>query len=179
MISLRLTHPTEMFELPQHDLFSEYRNFLTGIDFCISELRSHFARGPVRIEIELPEDEITEHTARRIARTLVRYCDNRITYNGREKRAVRFDGLTAFRIGLPVALLGVIMTIASVHMEEANEATKAVFDHLGWVLAWLGLWFPLDTLLFFPHAYTRENGVLRCLRDAEVVVTPYELLPNH
>jgi hypothetical protein len=28
-----------MFELAQTDFFSEYRNFLTGVDFCLSEMR--------------------------------------------------------------------------------------------------------------------------------------------
>ena len=47
-------HAEDMFELTQTDLFSEYRNFLTGIDFCIGELRARRSRRPVRLEIHLP-----------------------------------------------------------------------------------------------------------------------------
>ena len=39
VIELRLMRAHDMFEMPQTDLFSEYRNFLTGVDFCLSELR--------------------------------------------------------------------------------------------------------------------------------------------
>ncbi len=54
VIRLRLMRAREMFELSQTDLFSEYRNFLTGIDFCLSELRGRRSARPVRLEILLP-----------------------------------------------------------------------------------------------------------------------------
>jgi len=40
------------------------------------------------------------------------------------------------------------------------------------VLGWIGLWFPLDALLFYPFTYSRENRVLRLLAEADVVVRP-------
>jgi hypothetical protein len=38
---------------------------------------------------------------------------------------------------------------------------------------WVGLWFPLDTILFTPLSYGRENRVLARLRNASVVVEPH------
>ena len=58
VISLSLTSPEEMFILAPADLFSEYRNFMTGLEYCISVLRSRRSRGPVRIELALPAAEI-------------------------------------------------------------------------------------------------------------------------
>jgi hypothetical protein len=40
------------------------------------------------------------------------------------------------------------------------------------VLVWVGVWFPLDTILFTPLSYGRENRVLQQLRDAEISVVP-------
>jgi hypothetical protein len=40
------------------------------------------------------------------------------------------------------------------------------------VLVWVGLWFPLDTLIFTPLAYGRENRVLKRLRTADVLIQP-------
>ena len=54
IIELRLNRAEEMFALAQTDLFSEYRNFLTGAEYCISLLRSQRIRGPVRLELSLP-----------------------------------------------------------------------------------------------------------------------------
>ena len=52
--------------------------------------------------------------------------------------------------------------------------SEVLVDHLGWVLMWLGLWYPLDQFLFYPLAYGGENRALRLLAEAEVSVLPYE-----
>jgi hypothetical protein len=95
-----------MFELPQTDLFSEYRNFLTGIDFCLSEVRGRWPYRPVRLEISLPPDAFDEGLSERLTRTLGRYCDHRIRYNRRESSSQRFGGISAARIGVPICLVG-------------------------------------------------------------------------
>jgi hypothetical protein len=172
VVHLRLMRPADMFEMPQTDLFSEYRNFLTGMELCMSELRARFSRRPVRLEIELPESEITEDLPARFASTLHRYCDHRLRYTTTERRALRIGGLTAFRIGLPLAAAGLAITWWANTGENLTEPT-VVADHLGWVLGWLGLWYPLDQLLFYPLAYGREQRALRRLRDAQVVIEPY------
>ena len=52
-----------------------------------------------------------------------------------------------------------------------------MLDSGGWVLVWVGLWFPLDTLVFTPLAYSREIRALERLRSATVTVEPDPLLP--
>ena len=154
--------PADMFEMPQTDLFSEYRNFLTGMELCMSELRARFSRQPVRLVIELPESEITEDLPggswqrSTATATTVRYTTT-------ERRALRIGGLTAFRIGLPLAAVGLAITWWANTGENLTEPT-VVADHLGWVLGWLGLWYPLDQLLFYPLAYGRGSG--RCAASA-------------
>jgi hypothetical protein len=173
LIELHLLRPDDMFQLPQSDLFSDYRNFLTGVESCVSALRGGTDRRPVRLQIWLPASEIDDGLSDRLARTLRRYCDNRITYNHRERRATRLGGISALRIGLPIAALGLVLTVVAIKTESESTVARLVEDHLGWVLAWIGLWFPLDAMLFYPLAYSRENRVLALLRDADVVITPY------
>src|SRR5689334_1351621 len=172
VIEVRLERPHDMFEMPQTDLFSEYRNFLTGVELCLSELRGRSDRRPVRLEISLPASEIDDGLAARMSRTLNRYCAHRTTYNQREQRATRFTGVSSLRIGLPVAALGLLLTWSSVRLTDEDSAIRLVTDHVGWVLGWLGLWFPLDALFFYPLTYGRENRVLSLLAEAEVVVRP-------
>jgi hypothetical protein len=177
VVELRLMRARDMFEMPQADLFSEYRNFLTGIDFAISELRARGSRRPVRLEIRLPPDEIDDDVAERLSRTLRRYCKHRIGYNRRETRAIRIDGISALRIGIPVSAVGFVLVGTATDIRPEGGVLQQITDHLGWVLMWLGLWFPLDEFLFYPLGYGREERVLRLLADAELVVTPYE--PAH
>jgi hypothetical protein len=175
VIKLRLQHLDDMFVLVATDLFSEYRNFLTGVDFCISTLRARHSRRPVRIEISLPPDQVEPGQSERVSKTLRRYCDHRMQYNRRERRAVRFDGVSAMlRAGLALALLGLVIMAWATQIDPEHEVRRLITDHFGFVLAWLGLWFPLDQFFFYPLAYGRENRVLILLRNAEVTVGPYD-----
>jgi hypothetical protein len=175
-VRLRLMRPNDMFEMPQTDLFSEYRNFLTGMELCLSQLRAKLSRRPVRLVIELPPAEITDELPDRFGATLRRYCDHRLRYTTTERRALRIGGVTAMRIGIPLAVLGLAITWWANAGENHGEPT-IVADHLGWVLGWLGLWYPLDQLLFYPLAYGREQRALRRLQAAEVVIEPYHHAP--
>ena len=91
------------------DLFSEYRNFMTELEYCISVLRSRRSRGPVRIELALPA----------------------------------------------------VLVIIKSSIVGASGNANLVLDSGGWVLVWVDLWFPLDTILFTPLSYGRENRALK------------------
>jgi hypothetical protein len=174
VIQLRLTRASEMFELPQTDLFSEYRNFLTGIDFCLSEMRGRWPYRPVRLEISLPPDEIDEGLSERLKRTLGRYCDHRIRYNRRESNSQRFGGISAARIGVPICLVGLALTLLSSHVLPEGSIRDVLAEQFGWVLVWIGLWYPLDQLIFYPLSYNRETRVLRILSQADIAISAHQ-----
>jgi hypothetical protein len=173
VIQLRLSQASEMFELPQTDLFSEYRNFLTGVDLCLSEMRGQWSFRPVRLEISLPPEEIDAGLTQRIQRTLGRYCDHRIRYNRRESSSQRYGGLSAARIGVPICILGLLLTLLSSHVLPEGSVRDVLAEQFGWVLVWIGLWYPLDQMIFYPLSYNREARVLRVLAQAEIVVSAH------
>ena len=109
----------------------------------------------------------------RLARTLRRYCDHRIRYNRREGQAQRLCGVSALRIGVPVTAVGLAVTVAATKIRPSTSAANIITDHIGWVLAWIGLWFPIDQFLFSPLAYRGESRVLRLLARAEIDVQPH------
>lgn len=146
------------------------------LEYCIRVLRSHPSSGAVRIELALPPDQISEGMDQRIRSTLNRYCEHRIAYNQRERRAVRLDGLFSLWIGLPIVILGFVLVFIKSSIVGTSGNADLVLDSGGWVLVWVGLWFPLDTLLFTPLSYGRENRVLRRLRTAEIVVEPHPMM---
>jgi hypothetical protein len=171
VIEIRLNSASEMFELAPTDRFGEFRNYLTGVEMCLSDLRSGSSRRPVRLVVSLPESEVDGDTGRHIARTLRGFCDQRLAYNRSEGRALRFDGLSALRIGVPIAVVGLTMTAwVAARGDPSSGMVGPIVDHLGWVLAWLGLWFPLDVFFFYPLQYQRESRSLERLRAAEVEV---------
>ena len=56
-----------MFALAQTDLFSEYRNYLTGVEYCISVLRSQRVPGTVRLQLSLPPAALDDALGDRLA----------------------------------------------------------------------------------------------------------------
>ena len=173
VIELRLNSADEMFALAQTDLFSEYRNYLTGIEQCISVLRSQRTRLPPRLELSLPPSQLEDHLAERIGGAMRRYCNQRISYNKRERRAVRLDGLWSLWVGVPLVVIGYLLVIFEGRLVGPTGNVNLVFDTTGWVLVWVGIWFPLDTFFFTPLGYRRENRALQHLRDAEISVVPW------
>ena len=171
VITLRLNKAEEMFALAQTDLFSEYRNYLTGVEYCISVLRSQRVPGTVRLELALPPEEHHDALAGRLGVSLRRYCDQRISYNGRERRAVRWGGLRSLWVGVPIVVIGYLLVIFEDRLVGRNG--NIILDTTGWVLVWVGIWFPLDTIFFTPLGYGREIRALEHLRDAEISVTTW------
>jgi hypothetical protein len=172
VIELRLNQADEMFVLAQTDLFSEYRNYLTGVEYCISLLRSQRIRRPVRLQLSLPAGEFDDALGDRLSVALRRYCDQRIGYNDRARRAVRLSGLWSLWVGVPIVVIGYLLVIFEDRL--VGHTGNIVLDTTGWVLVWVGIWFPLDTFFFNPLEYGRENRALKHLRDAEISVTNWQ-----
>jgi hypothetical protein len=74
-------------------------------------------------------------------------------------------------VGIPVALVGLVIAVATAVANTQDDYTLP--NLAGWVLAWVGLWYPLDTILFSSVGPRRENAVLTRLQEAEVVVKPF------
>src|ERR1700741_1371686 len=124
-----------MFALAQTDLFSEYRNYLTGVEYCISLLRSRRMRSPVHLQLSLPPAEVEDGRADRFSGALRRYCNQRIRYNERERRAVRLGGVRSLLVGIPIAVIGYLLVIFEGRL--VGPTGKRVGDTTGWVLVWV------------------------------------------
>jgi hypothetical protein len=170
VIHLRLERPEDMFRASESDAMSPHYRFEPGIDYCISELRSRRSRLPIRLELELPAPQLDSEARTRLRQTMSRYCEDRIGRNNRERLIARRDAYSALRLGIPVAIVGLAIAVATA---VANAQEDFTLPNLaGWVLAWVGLWYPLDAILFSSVVPRRENAVLTRLQDAEVLVNP-------
>jgi hypothetical protein len=170
VIRLDLARAVDMFERPQVELGSSHGTFQPGIERCIAELESRPTGRMVHLELTLPQSEISDGLEERLAVTMRRYCDERSYVNDCDRRATQRSGVRALRIGLPVTLLGLAITAIAFHIGDSDDPQTAVVDILGWVLAWLGLWYPFDKLIFYASDFVRENRALEVLRDARITV---------
>src|SRR6266516_5594567 len=169
-MQLDLARAFNMFETTQVALGSGHGTFQPGIDLCIAELEGRPTGRPPHLELTLPESEISDGLEERLAVTLRRYCDERSYVNECNRRSTQRSGLRALRVGLPVTLLDLVITAIAFHTGDSDDPQTAVVDILGWVLAWLGLWYPFDKLIFYASDYVHENRALEELRDARITV---------
>jgi hypothetical protein len=170
VIHLRMGRIEDMFQVSDWDPTSPSGRFEPGIDYCVSEVRSHPSRSPLRLELELPASQLEAETPSLLRQALARYCEERISRNDRERRIARRDGYAALKVGIPIALVGLAIAVATTVANSQDDFTLP--NLAGWVLAWVGLWYPLDTILFSSTGPKRENVALARLQDAEVVVKP-------
>jgi hypothetical protein len=169
VIRLRLGRVEDMFQTPEWDASSS-GGFEPGIDICISELLSRRrSRSPVRLELELPAPPVEPETSTRLREAIGRYCEDRIAHNDRQRHITRRDGYAALKIGIPIALVGLVIAVATAVAQTDTDYTLP--NLAGWVLAWVGLWYPLDTIAFGSVAPRRENTALARLQVAEVHIT--------
>jgi hypothetical protein len=172
VIRLDLARAVDLFEKPQVELGSSHGTFQPGIERCIAELESRPTGRPARLELTLPRSEISDGLEARLAVSMRRFCDQRSYVNDCNRRSTQRSGVRALRIGLPVTLLGLAITAIAFHTGDSDDPQTAVVDILGWVLAWLGLWYPFDKLIFYASDDVRENRALETLRDARITVVP-------
>jgi hypothetical protein len=172
VIRLDLARAVDLFEKPQIELGSSHGTFQPGIERCIAELESRPTGRPARLELTLPPSEISDGLEERLAVSMRRFCDERSYVNDCNRRSTQRSGVRALRVGLPVTLLGLAITAIACHTGDSDDPQTAVVDILGWVLAWLGLWYPFDKLIFYASDYVRENRALETLRDAQITVVP-------
>ena len=75
-------------------------------------------------------------------------------------------------VGVPIVVIGYLLVIFENRL--VGRSGNIILDTTGWVLVWVGIWFPLDTVFFSPLGYGREIRALAHLRDAEITVTTWQ-----
>jgi hypothetical protein len=172
VIQLDLVRAVDMFETPPVELGATHGTFQPGVDLCIAELEARPTLRPVQLEVTLPQAEISAGLEERLTTTMRRYCDERSYRNDRKRRSTQRSGVRALFIGVPITLFGLLITAVAFHVGDSDDPQTAVVDILGWVLAWLGLWYPFDKFFFYATDYVRENRALDALRDARITILP-------
>ena len=95
--------------------------------------------------------------AARFGVALRRYCNQRIRYNQRERRAVRLGGIRSLWVGIPIVVIGYLLVIFESRL--VGPGGNIVLDTTGWVLVWVGVWYPLDTIFFSPLRASVANEI--------------------
>jgi hypothetical protein len=171
-LTIALSHPNELFEVPRFDVVNGVPPRDAGVDRIRRKLSAGSLRVPAKLVVEVPADQATPQVESGIKRAFTRYCEAGMAQAEQELRAVHRDGWQTLLFG--AVLLAVGLLVSEVIL--SSGAPKGVRDFFGnglfIVAAWVGMWYPLDTLIYSGRPYRVERKLLRAMDAMEIVVRP-------
>jgi hypothetical protein len=169
-LRIELSEPDELFE-PGRSAVAEGRPASeAGIDRIRSELSAAPRREALRLTIVLPRQHVTPRIERGIRDALRHYCDAGIRHVENDLRAIWRDGWQTFLAGLVILGVGLVLSEAVLNSGWPKALRTFFGDGLFLVIAWVGLWYPLDTLVYAGRPFRVERKVLRAINGAEVAL---------
>jgi hypothetical protein len=150
---------------------------ISGMEELVLELTPRRVRGGVRLTLELPADAIAPTTHDDVLGAIEYYCSLRLRQTDLEVKAQQREGLGALRIGTVLFAIGVALSYLLTRNTVPDTVQAVLGNGVFLLIAWLGLWYPLDLLVFLRRPLLRRMRVLRALEkpDLNVVAGPAEL----
>lgn len=111
-----------------------------------------------------------EAVAARLTAGLRRWCLRRLEAVARDAGLQRRLGVAALRPGIPLFLVGLLFSTDFLAPDVPEFFQNVLGNGVFLVIAWIGLWYPLDTLFFARLPLKRQRRVLTALRAIPVEV---------
>lgn len=169
-VTVQLDRRQDLFGPPALDEFGGSANLISGVEQLVADVVAAWPVSHIRATIQLPEDEITADVDARVRESIAGYCDGRIRDLEHARVALRREGLSALVLSVPLLAVAVLVAAAVEHSGLPSFWQSFVGEGVLLVLAWVALWYPLDTLIWYGRPFTREIRVLRAMRKMEVAV---------
>ncbi|MFZ0215500.1 MAG: hypothetical protein WAM30_06105 [Candidatus Dormiibacterota bacterium] len=168
-LTLRIERVEDLFRAPEPHLFQRTQRIASGIDDLLLQLDVGRIPKRVRTTFRLapaapPLDEVE------LERTLRQYCALRLRDVALRLRAHNRQGLALLPLGTLLFLIGVALSAEFLSSFWPTPIQDLFGDGVFLVIAWVGLWYPLDHLLFGRHAIVRERNLLRAVEAMEIAL---------
>jgi hypothetical protein len=168
-LELRLADPRQLFAADP-DFFFETATIAPGVERVHEELRWRELGKPVRLTLRLPPSVVEPGLEQRCADAIRRYCVAQRNRVDAQLRGMLRDGLRALGLGLVLLAIALALSVG-IRRSGLPDSVRIFFgDGVFLVAAWVGLWYPLDTLVYSPRPLRRDRAVLDATRGMEVVV---------
>jgi hypothetical protein len=161
-IVVRLGSPEELLTSDPSRLLAGAGRLVSGADELVDRflaLRKRNVRHH-RIVLDLA-GPAEPGLAERLRQALYRYCDLRAERVERQLGVMWRDGMSTLLIGSLLFVIGVALSQEFVLDPEVDPFWKELFGNgVFLVVAWIGLWYPLDMLLIERRPAKRELRVV-------------------
>jgi hypothetical protein len=172
-VVVALSRPEELFDVDEAALLHGEARTVPGVEELVDELlgRSRVGRR-AQIVLTLPAAAVQPGTAEQLQGAIERYCRGRIAAKQREVQVLWRQGLRSLRSGSILFILGLLLSSGFLDPDVDPFWQNLLGNGVFLVIAWVGLWYPLDLLFFAREPLRRELQILRVLQESPVEVRP-------
>jgi hypothetical protein len=174
LTELRLQSIDDLFRAPNisplSDDFPIY-NSSPGIDYLARELAGRRTPKILFLKLLLPAAQITPDLETQASTAITRYCDSRIADIENDLRLLWEQVRQTLLWAIPgwFVLLGLAHFLSKIPDPEFDIIAQGLS-----VLAWVLLWFPLDTMIFGIRQRRAERDRYRLIRETHLQLLPAE-----
>jgi hypothetical protein len=138
-------------------------------DYILDTAEELALRGPVKLIIELPQDQ----AARELAQQLPAAVHNSFKYRANHARRQLRELFRYGRLSLAVGLAVLALCVLTIHLLglPSIQSTFAQMTEQGlFILGWVAIWRPLEIFLFDWWPITKRIDLLQRLSNAEIEI---------
>jgi len=168
-IELHLKDIKYMFVDPELDPLENSKLQMSGVEEAADFLRiRERKKANVKLNIFLPQGQVTSDLQSKIADALSRYCDFKISHNKRQLEIGRSAGWRAIMIGSIFVSICLLMILIAYSMGPFSETLLVVFVGFFTILIWMAVWSPAEVFLYGLQPYRLEIKTYEALKNAEI-----------
>jgi hypothetical protein len=169
-VVIRLNTPADLFRTADGDSFLETGRLESGMEELLRELGPRRLGRETQVVIVLPAEQVQPTTGDHVRRAVQLYCRLRIRRTELELRSLRREGIAALGAGGLLFLIGLGLSSYFDQPSQPAPLQDLLGNGVFLVIAWVGLWYPLDTLVFARRPMFRERRVLSAILGMELTV---------
>ena len=169
-VVIRLNTSADLFRTAGSDLFLETGRLLSGMEELVQELMPRRPRRGRRVVIVLPAQQVRPTTTEELRQAVQRYCRLRMRQAELALRLQRREAIASMGVGGLLFVIGLGLSYFFGQPSEPTPLQVFLGNGVFLVVAWVGLWFPLDSLVFARRPLIRERRVLSAVLTMELTV---------
>jgi hypothetical protein len=169
-IILRLGAPEQLFEVAPADMFSADGRLVSGMEELIGELTPRRLSPELHVVVALPNDAVNSETQAHLQQAIRRYCRQRLRQTELIRSAQWQDVMSALRVGCVLFVIAILLSYYFNRSGLSTLANQFIGDGFFAVVAWVGLWYPLDALVHYRRQTARDKKVLSFIGSTDLIV---------
>lgn len=170
-IVVRVDTPDELFTVDSRRLLTGAGRLVAGADELVDLfLRQKKVRRRQRIVIELAATDGLAELSRTLEHATRRYFELRIAHLRRQRAVMWRQGMRSLFAGFTIFFVGVFLSYGFTRPETPDFWRQFLGDGVFLVVAWIGLWYPLDLLFIARQPLKREIRILGAMTALPIVV---------